>query len=174
MRVPVFPWRALGGRETVRTVHQLPEARGGIRSRPMDKEQNTVSDTAGRRSVSGLVGVLSTDFAALSATRLLSVAVPWFVLVTTGSVAMTGLVAFFQIVRFVISQPLVGPLIDRIGPRRVSIGGDLLSMTALVVIGALHAAGVLSLWALIALLAVQGSADGPAVFAKSVLIPPVD
>jgi len=132
----------------------------------MDKEQNP-------RSLRGLIGVLSTDFAALSATRLLSVAVPWFVLVTTGSVAMTGLVTFFQIVPFVISQPLVGPLIDRIGPRRVSIGGDLLSMTALIAIGALHAAGLLSLWTLIALLAVQGSADGPAVCAKSVLIPSV-
>lgn len=133
----------------------------------MDRAQN------GTRSLRGLIGVLSTDFAALSATRLLSIAVPWYVLVTTGSVAKTGVVAFCQIVPFVVAQPLVGPLIDRIGPRRVSIGGDLISMSALVAVGSLHAAGLLHLWELMALLAVQGSADGPAVSAKSVLIPTV-
>lgn len=133
----------------------------------MDRAQN------GARSLRGLIGVLSTDFAALSATRLLSIAVPWYVLVTTGSVAKTGVVTFCQIVPFVVAQPLVGPLIDRIGPRRVSISGDLISMSALVAVGSLHAAGLLHLWELMALLAVQGSADGPAVSAKSVLIPSV-
>lgn len=133
----------------------------------MDRAQS------GTRSLRGLIGVLSTDFAALSATRLLSIAVPWYVLVTTGSVAKTGVVTFCQIVPFVVAQPLVGPLIDRIGPRRVSISGDLISMSALVAVASLHAAGLLHLWELMALLAVQGSADGPAVSAKSVLIPSV-
>lgn len=139
----------------------------------MDKAQDAVSRAVGTRSLRGLIGVLSTDFAALSATRLLSIAVPWFVLTTTGSVTKTGIVTFCQIVPFVISQPLIGPVIDRIGPRRVSICGDLTSMTALVAIGGLGAAGLLHLWGLMALLAVQGAADGPAVSAKSVFIPSV-
>jgi MFS family permease len=77
------------------------------------------------RSLRGLIGVLSADFAALSANRLLSIAVPWFVLTTTGSATKTGLIAFCQITPFVIAQALSGPLIDRIGPRRIAIAGDL-------------------------------------------------
>jgi MFS family permease len=139
----------------------------------MEKDQNPTSRAAGTRSLHGLIGVLSTDFAALSASRLLAIAVPWFGLVTTGSVVKTGIATFCQIVPFVVSQPLVGPVIDRIGPRRVSIGGDLISMTAMIAIGSLSAAGLLHLWELMALLAVQGGADGPAVSAKAVFIPSV-
>ncbi|MFI7673287.1 MFS transporter [Actinophytocola sp. NPDC049390] len=125
------------------------------------------------RSVRGLAGVLGADLVSLTANRLLLVAVPWFVLSSTGSVAQTGLVAFCQITPFVLAQALAGPVIDRIGPRRIAIAGDVVSMGVMVVVGLLHAVGGLHLWALMALMAVAGAAEGPARSAKSVFIPAV-
>jgi MFS family permease len=134
----------------------------------------TSTDTAvasQRRSLRGLAGVLSASAAALSANRLLSIAVPWFVLSTTGSAGKTGMVVFAQLAPYVVSQALAGPLIDRIGPRRISIAGDLISMTAMGVAPLLYLIGSLPLWALMVLMAVVGAADGPANAAKGVFVP---
>ncbi|GIH09603.1 MFS transporter [Rhizocola hellebori] len=125
------------------------------------------------RSFRGLVGVLSAYATSLSANRLLSIAVPWFVYTTTGSAAKTGLIAFCQITPFVITQALSGPIIDRIGPRRISIAGDVVSMLAMVAATLLYAVDTLPLWGLMVLLAFAGAADGPAVAAKAVFVPSV-
>ena len=139
----------------------------------MDHGAGGPTGTTRTRSFRGLLGVLGADFAALSANRLLSIAVPWFVLTTTGSAAETGLIAFCQITPFVVAQALAGPLIDRLGPRRIAITGDLVSMAAMMTAPVLYAAGALHLWALMALMAVTGAADGPAISAKSVFVPSV-
>jgi len=125
------------------------------------------------RSWRGLVGVLSSYGATLSANRMIAVAVPWFVLTTTGSVAKTGLIAFCQITPFVVVQILAGPLIDRIGARRISIAGDLVAMLAMTSVPLLHAAHALPFWALMALMALEGAADGPSSSAKSTFVPAV-
>jgi MFS family permease len=125
------------------------------------------------RSWRGLVGVLGAQAASFSANRLLSIAVPWFVLTTTGSVAKTGLIAFCQIGPFIAAQTLAGPLIDRVGPRRISITGDVVSLAAAVAVPLLYAANALPIWLLMMLMAVLGTGEGPAVAAKSVFIPTV-
>jgi MFS family permease len=130
-------------------------------------------DGGGSRSARGLIGVLSAQAASFAASRLLLIAVPWFVLTTTGSVAKTGLIAFCQITPFVIMQTAVGPLIDRLGPRRVSIAGDAVSFVAATAVPVLYALDQLPLWTLMALMAVLGAGEGPAVAAKSVFIPSV-
>ena len=137
---------------------------------PVARRSVSFVDVVGGRS-RGLIGVLSAEAASFTANRMLSIAVPWFVLTTTGSVAKTGLVAFCQITPFVIVQALAGPLIDRVGPRRVSIGGDVVSLAAATAIPVLYAADALPLWALMALMAVLGAGEGPATAAKSVFIP---
>ncbi|GAB2849920.1 hypothetical protein GCM10027176_61320 [Actinoallomurus bryophytorum] len=45
-------------------------------------------------------------------------AVPWFVLMTTGSPARAGLAAFASTLPVVISATFAGTLIDRLGLRR--------------------------------------------------------
>lgn len=125
------------------------------------------------RSLRGLAGVLSASGATLSANRLLAIALPWFVLTTTGSAAKTGLVVFCQMGPYVVSQALAGPLIDRIGPKRISVAGDLTSMAAMTAAPLLFLTGELPLWALMALMAVVGAADGPANAAKGVFVPSV-
>ncbi|MEV0649773.1 MFS transporter [Phytomonospora sp. NPDC050363] len=125
------------------------------------------------RTLRGLTGVLGANAAAWSATRLLSIALPWFVLSTTGSATSTGIVAFAQTAPYVAAQLFSGPLIDRLGPRRVSIVCDLTATAALAAVPLLYLITTLPFWALVALVAVAGAADGPANAAKSVFIPSV-
>ncbi|MEV6619114.1 MFS transporter [Streptomyces sp. NPDC051051] len=115
--------------------------------------------------------MLSANAAALSANRVLSIALPWFVLTTTGSVGKTGLVAFCQIVPYVIAQALAGPIIDRVGPKRISVAGDVASTVATAAAPLLYLTGHLSFGLLLGLLAVIGAADGPANGAKGLFVP---
>ncbi|MFF2012313.1 MFS transporter [Streptomyces sp. NPDC058195] len=123
------------------------------------------------RVLRGLVGMLSANAASLSANRVLSIALPWFVLTTTGSVGKTGLVAFCQIVPYVVAQALAGPIIDRVGPKRISVAGDLASTVATAAAPLLYLTGNLSFGLLLGLLAVVGAADGPANGAKGLFVP---
>ncbi|MGA8113228.1 MAG: MFS transporter, partial [Actinocatenispora sp.] len=123
------------------------------------------------RSLRGLAGVLGANAAAWSATRLLSIALPWFVLSTTGSATKTGLVVLCQMGPYVVSQVLSGPLIDRIGPKRISVVCDVAATVAMAAAPVLHLTGSLPLWALLALVAVVGAADGPSNAAKGVFVP---
>lgn len=127
----------------------------------------------GVRSRRGLVAVLSAQAAAWTGTRFSAIALPWFVLTTTGSAVQTGAVVFAEMGPYVVVQALAGPLIDRIGPRRISIAGDLLAAGAMATVPLLYAAGALPLPVLLGLVAVVGAANGPANAAKSVFIPEV-
>jgi MFS family permease len=110
-----------------------------------------------------LVSVLGTSMSAL--------AIPWLVLTTTGSAATTGLVAFAQMTPYVLAQALSGPVADRAGPRRCLVAGNAIAAPVLGAIPLLHAAGALSLTALIVLAAVAGLVRGVADTANGALVP---
>ena len=120
-----------------------------------------------------LIALGAGDGISLIGTRLTMIALPWLVLVTTGSAARTGLVAFAEMAPYVLAQALGGPLTDRLGARRVSIVADLLSAAALVVVPLLHAADGLHFGALLGLVALVGLTRGPGDGAKQALIPAV-
>ncbi|MCM2579958.1 MFS transporter [Streptomyces meridianus] len=109
----------------------------------------------------------------LSGTRISAIALPWFVLVTTGSAAQTGLAAFCEMAPYVIVKALTGPLTDRVGPRLVSWTADAVSSVAAALVPLIHLAGVLSFPVLLVLVAVVGAARGPGDLAKEVMIPEV-
>jgi MFS family permease len=73
----------------------------------------------------------------------------------------------------VVMQVLAGPVIDQLGPRRISIVGDLVSMLAVAAIPVLFAADLLSIGLLLPIVAVVGAFRGPSDAAKSVFIPAV-
>ncbi|WP_415951441.1 MFS transporter [Streptomyces sp. KLOTTS4A1] len=125
----------------------------------------------GQRSLRPLVGVLAAMAMALTGTRISVVALPWFVLVTTGSATQTGLVVFCEMTPYVVVKALTGPLVDRIGPRTVSWAADVASATAAAVVPLLHLLGLLSFPVLLALVAVIGAARGPGDLAKEVMVP---
>lgn len=124
-----------------------------------------------RRSLRSLAAVLTAGAVSTTGTRVSAVALPWFVLVTTGSATRTGLVAFCEMAPYVAAKAFSGPLLDRSGPRVVSWSADAVSAVAAGLIPALHVLGLLSFGWLLALVAVVGMARGPGDLAKEVMVP---
>ncbi|MFD8913453.1 MFS transporter [Streptomyces sp. NPDC059575] len=125
----------------------------------------------GKRSLRPLGGVLAAMAVSLTGTRISAVALPWFVLVTTGSATRTGLVAFCEMAPYVVVKAFTGPLVDRAGPRVMSWTTDLASAAAAAAIPLLHALHLLSFPLLLSLVAVIGAARGPGDLAKEVMVP---
>lgn len=117
-----------------------------------------------------LGALLAANTLAMTATSVTLVAVPWFVLVTTGSATLTGLVAACELVPLVVAMALGGPVVDRIGRRRAVIVSDLASGAAFGAVPLLHAAIGLALWQLCALVAIGGLARGPGATARKVML----
>lgn len=128
--------------------------------------------TSGRRPA--VIGAwLASDVVSLFGSRVAALAVPWFVLTSTGSAALTGTVGAVQLAAMVVTRFLAGPLIDRIGPARTAVAGDAASSLVIALIPALSAAGDLGIAPLIGIVAVVGSLRGPADSAKGVLVAPL-
>ncbi|WP_314244899.1 MFS transporter [Streptomyces kutzneri] len=125
----------------------------------------------GKRSLRPLAAVLAAMAVSLTGTRISVVALPWFVLVTTGSATQTGLVAFCEMTPYVVVKAFTGPLVDRIGPRAVSWTTDLASATVAAAVPVLHTLDRLSFPLLLVLVALIGAARGPGDLAKKVMVP---
>ncbi|WP_426565675.1 MFS transporter [Angustibacter sp. McL0619] len=126
-----------------------------------------------RGSLRPMVALLTAFGISLVGTRLSMIAVPLFVLQTTGSPTRTGLVAMAEMLPYVLAQGLSGPVTDRVGPRRMSITSDVVSVAVVGLIPVLHQAGLLHFATLLALVAVAGAVRGPGDSAKYVLAPAV-
>ncbi|MFJ8210532.1 MFS transporter [Streptomyces sp. NPDC096033] len=99
------------------------------------------------------------------------VAVPWFVLHSTGSGTRTGLVATAEVLGLLCSAVLAGPVVDQLPVRATSVGADLLTASAIGLIPLLHAWGALPLPVLIVLVFLVGAARGPSDTSKQLLLP---
>ncbi|MFG1807327.1 MFS transporter [Streptomyces sp. NPDC049040] len=137
----------------------------------MTGDTSKAAGIPGTRSLLPLGGVLAAMAVSLTGTRISVVALPWFVLVTTGSATRTGLVAFCEMAPYVLVKAFTGPLVDRIGPRAVSWTTDLASGTAAAAIPLLHALHLMTFPLLLVLVAVIGAARGPGDLAKEVMVP---
>jgi len=104
-------------------------------------------------------------------TLMSGLAIPWLVLVTTGSAARTGLVGFAEMAPYVVAQAISGPVVDRFGLRRSCVTGNAAAAVLVGAIPALYAAGALSIGSLFAIVAVAGAVRGAADAATSPLVP---
>jgi MFS family permease len=120
-----------------------------------------------------LVAFLTANAVSIAGTRISGLAIPWFVLTTTGSAAKTGLVFVCEMAPLVVMKALGGPLIDRVGPRRVSVVADTASMAIVGAIPVLHALGLLHFPTLLVIVALAGLFRGPGDTAKATLVPDV-
>lgn len=118
-----------------------------------------------------VVSLLTVNGIATTGMRVSAIAIPWFILTTTGSVAQTGLVVAFELTPYVLAKALAGPVIDRLGQRRVSMVADLLSAVAIAAIPVAHVLGGLSIGVLLALVAIGGAVRGPGDNAKHTMVP---
>lgn len=124
--------------------------------------------TADRRP---LALVLVAHAVSVTGNALTLIAVPWFVLQTSGSAARAGLVAFCAALPVVVSAVFGGPIVDRLGRRRASVVSDAVCGVAIGVIPLLQHAGVLRFWHLCALMALSGLFHAPGETARGVLLP---
>ena len=113
-----------------------------------------------------LYGWLGSEGISLMGTRVSMIALPFFVLTTTGSPEKTGLVAVAEMLPLVVLKVLGGPIIDRVGARRVAITCDWGSLAVVGAIPFLHEAGLLSFVGFLGLVAVAGALRGPGDAAK--------
>ncbi|MEU5715564.1 MFS transporter [Streptomyces sp. NPDC020403] len=126
--------------------------------------------TAARSRVP-LVAVLAANSISTAGTSLTLIGVPWFVLETTGSAGRAGVVAFCATLPVVVAALTGGPVIDRIGRRRVAVASDTVCGAAVAAVPLLHHAGVLDFWMLCALMALNGLVHTPGSTARYVLVP---
>ncbi|RYE09013.1 MAG: MFS transporter [Hyphomicrobiales bacterium] len=125
------------------------------------------------RPLRPIVALAVAEIVSLLGTRLSMLAIPWLVLTTTGDPLLTGLVGFAEMLPYVLAKALGGPLIDRLGARRISITADLASMLAVALVPLLHFAGALRLETLLPIVVLLGTLRGPADAAKQAMIPAV-
>ncbi len=118
-----------------------------------------------------LYGWLTAEAVSLLGTRVSMIAIPWLVLITTGSPTRTGLVAFAEITPMVLLKAFAGPLVDRVGPRRTAITSDSASFVVVGLIPVLHHTDALTFPLLLGLVAVAGALRGPGDAATTALIP---
>ena len=99
------------------------------------------------------------------------IAIPWFVLQTTGSATQTGITGFFTILPVVLAGFFGGTLIDRLGYKRTSIIADLASCVTTALIPILYITIGLEFWQLIILVLLGALLDAPGGTARAALLP---
>jgi MFS family permease len=100
-----------------------------------------------------------------------AIAVPWFVLQTTGSATQTGITGFFTILPVVLAGFLGGTLIDRLGYKRTSVISDLASGATTAMIPLLYLTVGLEFWQLLILVFLGALLDAPGSTARAALLP---
>ncbi len=99
------------------------------------------------------------------------IAIPWFVLQTTGSATQTGITGFFTILPVVLAGFFGGTLIDRLGYKRTSIIADYASGITTALIPLLYATIGLEFWHLLVLVFLGALLDTPGSTARAALLP---
>lgn len=131
-----------------------------------------VSPAAPRRR-GPFVGLVASHAVSLSGNALTQLAMPWFVLETTGSAALTGVTAFFGLLPLVLSAFFGGAVVDRFGQRRANIIADVASGVTVAMIPLLHLTVGLAFWQLLVFVFLGAVLDAPGVAARRALLPDV-
>jgi MFS family permease len=116
------------------------------------------------------VALFTADVVSVLGTRVSMLAIPWLVLVTTGSPAKMGLVAGAEMLPYVVSGVVAAPLADRFGLRRTTIVTDVGSALAM---AAVTFAPQLGFGWLLVLVAVAGALRGLGDRVKHVILRPL-
>ena len=117
-----------------------------------------------------LIALVAANAASLVGNVVASVAVPWFVLETTGSAARAGVAAFFTTLPLAVGAVFGGAIADRVGARVTSIVGDVASGAVIAAIPTLHALDALAFSHLLALTFLAAVFDAPAQASREALL----
>jgi MFS family permease len=118
-----------------------------------------------------LRALLVAESISVTGSQMTWLALPWFVLVTTGSATRMSYVVATGLAGYVISGIPGGAVISRFGARRTMLGCDALRAPLLLLIPILHAGNALSFWVLMTVAAAEGVLSAPYAAAQRVLLP---
>jgi MFS family permease len=118
-----------------------------------------------------LYALYAAETISLAGNAVAQLAIPWYVLTTTGSAALTGLVVFFNFLPIVIAAFFGGVVVDRLGFRTTSVIADLASAGAVAAIPLLESTVGIELWQLMALVFLGSLLDAPGSTARAALLP---
>lgn len=119
------------------------------------------------------VALLSARIISVIGDTVATVAIPWFVLQTTGSATKTGLAAAVTVLPMVLAGVFGGTLVDRVGLKQTSIIADVTSGVTIALIPLLHHTVGLTYWQLLLLAFLGALLDAPGRSARAGLMPDV-
>lgn len=126
---------------------------------------------SGTRARLSIYALLTANTISVVGNAMAAVAVPWFVLQTTGSAVRTGLTGAVMAAGAVLAAFFGGPVVDRLGFKRTSVAADLMSGATVALIPLLYAAGYLPFWQLLTLVFLGAVLDAPGMSARDAMIP---
>src|SRR5258708_19593059 len=98
-------------------------------------------------------------------------AIPWFVLQTTGSVEQAGITGFFAALPTIFAAFFGSVMVDRLGYKRTSVIGDMLCGLTVMFVPLLYHTIGLAFWQLLTLVFIGGLLRSPADTARLALVP---
>src|SRR4029079_14006091 len=119
------------------------------------------SGISSRRDKVGIIALLSANAISLTGNQVTMFALPWFVLETTDSAAQTALVAATQMAAFLVAAIAGGVVVDRFGPKWLSVVSDLASGLSIAAIPILMDTVGLRLWQILVLAFLGAILDSP-------------
>jgi MFS family permease len=120
-----------------------------------------------------ILAVLVAETVSTTGSQMTWLALPWFVLATTGSASRMGIVLAVEAAGVALGGIPGGALSARLGARRTMLVGNAIAAPLILSVPLLHWAGALSFALLVALVFVLGTLWGPYFAAQRVVLPEV-
>lgn len=136
-----------------------------------ERKRNGSRHVAPSRLPTPLSLLVLANAVSLSGNVIMTIAIPWLVLTTTGSAALTGLAVFAGVGGAAVGGLVAGRIVDAIGPVRTSSIADLLSGLAVAPLPILLALDALEIWHIVLLAVVGTLADSAGATARQSLVP---
>ena len=118
-----------------------------------------------------ITGLLASNIVSLVGSMLTLIALPWFVLQTTGSAAKTGLTGFFVALPFLVAGIFGGTVVDRLGYKWSSVIADIVSAVGIALVPLLYYTVGLAFWQLLVLVFLGNLLAVPGLTARRSLLP---
>lgn len=119
----------------------------------------------------GVRALIAAEFVSITGSQMTWVALPWFVLTTTGSAARMGLVMAVELVPMAVLGIPSGAVVDRLGSRRSMIISDGVRAVLMALVPVLYGLGLLSFPLLLGLVGALGVFIAPYMAAQRTILP---
>jgi MFS family permease len=119
----------------------------------------------------GLLGLLARDVVSLTGSQMTWLALPWFVLTTTGSPARMGVVLAVESASLAVFGFVSGNVVARLGPWRTMLIADVVRVPLIALVPLLHAVDALSFPLLLVLVAAVTAVAVPSFASKTTIVP---